>query len=261
MTIMWSEVKRGKKSLLILSFSLAAMLALCIALYPLIEMQMSMLEDMMGQMGSLGEMMEAESLMYATYIGYYGAECESLLGMGGMIYAAYLGASAVSKEIKMKSSEFLFSHPVSKTRILTEKILSSSLRIVILNVIIAIIALSVSAVMGEDFSVADFLLIHLALLIMQLEVLCLTFCVSSFFKSSGAGIGIAIGFGLYFLDVISALVEQVEFLKYITPFGYTHSMTIVADGGLDLVLIGLGILYGALALAASFILFKKRDLV
>lgn len=260
MTICFNEIKRGKTPLLILSLGLAAMLVLCIVLYPLMKEQMSVFEDMAQQMGDLGTAMGMNSTLFASYLGYYGAECESLVGMGGMIYAAYLGASAIPNEIKRKTGEFLFSHPVSRNRVLTEKILSSAIRVVILNVIIFVISLAVSIAMGEGFEIELFCLVHLALLIMQLEVFFITFAVSSALKSGGAGIGIAIGFALYFLDMVSSLVEQAEFLKYITPFGYTHSSEIISNEGLDLPLISLGIAFSVIAAFLSYLFFKRKDL-
>lgn len=261
MTICWNGVKRGKIPLLILSFGLTAMLVLCVVLYPLMKEQMASFQDMAQQMGDLGSAMGMDSTLFSSYLGYYGAECESLVGIGGMVFAAYLGGTAISKELKRKTGEFLFSHPVSRNRVLTEKILCSLIQIVALNVIIAVISFGASLAIGEDFQIELFWLIHAALLIMQFEVFFITFAFSAALKAGGAGVGIAIGFGLYFMDMISSLVNEAEFLKYITPFGYTHSSVIIGDEGLDLLLIALGIVYSIIAAALSYLLFNKRDLI
>lgn len=260
MTICLNTLKRGKIPLLILSLGLTAMLVLCVVLYPLMEEQMSAFEEMAQQMGGLGTAMGMDSTLFSSYIGYYGAECESLVGIGGMVYAAYLGATVISKEIKRKTGEFLFSHPVSKNRVLTEKILSSVIQIVILNLIIAVISFGASLAV-ESFQIELFWLIHLSLLIMQFEIFFITLGVSAVIGAGGAGVGIAIGFGLYFVDMISSLVEQAEFLKYITPFGYTHSSAIIGDEGLDLLLTALGVVYSAAAVVLTYLFFKKKDLV
>lgn len=261
MTIFWNEVKRRKLSLLFLTLGLTAMLVLCVVLYPLMKEQMSAFEDMAEQMGSLGPAMGMDNTLFSSYLGYYGAECEGILAMGGLIYAAYLGGTAVSKELKRKTGEFLFSHPVSRGKVLREKLLSSSFMLLIMNMVIFAAGFCVSLALGESFSVELFMLVHLALFIMQIEVLCITFCFSVMFKNAGAGVGIAIGFGLYFLDTISSLVEQAEFLKYITPLGYTHSSAIIENGEIDILLVALGIVYSAAALLASGFFFKKKDLV
>ena len=260
MTICWNTVKRGKTPLLILSFGLTAMLVLCVVLYPLMKELMSVFEDMAQQMGDLGLAMGMDSTLFSSYIGYYGAECESLVGIGGMVFAAYLGATVISKEIKRKTGEFLFSHPVSRNKVLTEKILSSLIQIVILNAIIAVISFGASLAV-ESFQIEIFWLIHISLLIMQFEIFFITLGVSIVLGAGGAGVGIAVGFGLYFVDMISSLVEQVEFLKYITPFGYTHSSTIIGDESLDLLLMALGAVYSIAAVVMSYLFFKKKDLV
>lgn len=261
MAIFWNEIKRRKLPLLFLSLGLTAMLVLCIALYPVMKEQMAAFEDMAEQMGSLGESMRMDEALFASYFGYYAAESESLIGMGGMIYAAYLGATAVSREMKRKTGEYLFSHPVSRRKVIMEKLLASAFMVLLMNIFFAGVGYIFSLVIGESFSLELFIMSHAALLIMQLEILCLTFGLSLAVKNVGAGVGIAVGFGLYFMDMISSLVEQAEFLKYITPFGYTHSSAIIADEGLDMLLIALGIVYGAAAVVISSVCFKRKDLV
>ena len=123
--------------------------------------------------------------------------------------------------------------------------MSSLIQIVILNAIIAVISF------GASLAIESF----------QIEIFFITLGVSIVLGAGGAGVGIAVGFGLYFVDMISSLVEQVEFLKYITPFGYTHSSTIIGDESLDLLLIALGIIYSIAAVVMSYLFFKKKDLV
>lgn len=260
MTIFWNEIKRRKLPLIFLTLGLTAMLVLCIVLYPLMEEQMAAFEDMAQQMGSLGPAMGMDNTLFSSYLGYYGAECEGIMAMGGMIYAAYLGGTAISKEFKRKTGEFLFSHPITRGKVLRDKLLSCMFMLFLMNLVFCGTGIAVSLALGESFSLELLLLVHLALFIMQLEVLCITFGFSAALRNCGAGVGIAIGFCLYCLDMISALVEQAEFLKYITPFGYAHSSSIISDEGVDMLLIGLGIVYSAAALLLSGMLFRKREL-
>ena len=65
---------------------------------------------------------------------------------------------------------------------------------------------------------------------------------------------------LYFMNIIANIAEPASFLKYITPFGYTESADIIADGSLSAVklLIGLGIALAGILLA--FRKYSEKDL-
>ena len=57
-------------------------------------------------------------------LGFYAVECGNILGLGGAFYAALCAATVLSKEEKDKTAEFLLTHPVSRVKIITEKLSS-----------------------------------------------------------------------------------------------------------------------------------------
>ena len=65
---------------------------------------------------------------------------------------------------------------------------------------------------------------------------------------------------MYMLNLLANITESVEFLKYITPFGYCDGADLVTNGKLDIamVLIGMGIF--AAGIAAAFIRYTKKDI-
>ena len=64
----------------------------------------------------------------------------------------------------------------------------------------------------------------------------------------------------YFLNLAANISEKAEFLKYITPFGYTESADIVSSGCLDGKLIFIGMLYAAAAVAAGSWQYCSKDI-
>ena len=60
-------------------------------------------------------------------------ECYEILGLGGGLFAALTAIAALSKEEREHTAEFLLTHPVSRTRVVTEKLLAVILQVVLLN--------------------------------------------------------------------------------------------------------------------------------
>lgn len=73
----------------------------------------------------------------STASGYYGL-CYYYLIVMATIHASILGAGIISKEERDKTTEFLVAKPVSRTQIITAKLLAGFSGIVIFNLVTAI---------------------------------------------------------------------------------------------------------------------------
>jgi ABC-2 type transport system permease protein len=230
MTIFWHEMKRGKNSLLIWTTVICFMLGVCVLIYPEMAAEMDIVSDMFANMGSFSSAFGMDSLNFGEFMGYYAIECGNVLGMGGAFFTAILGASMLSKEEKQKTAEFLLTHPTSRSRIVFQKLLSLICQVLILNVASTLVSVLLAMLMGVNFKLGQMLLLHLAYLFMQIEIAAITFCISAFLVSGGAGIGLGLAVLFYFMNLISNLKENLHVLKYITPFGYTDGAGILRDG-------------------------------
>ena len=65
---------------------------------------------------------------------------------------------------------------------------------------------------------------------------------------------------MYFLNLISNITEEAEFLKYFTPFAYAEGTDIVTDVSLDGGLIALGMACCVLGIAAAYWKYCKKDI-
>ena len=133
MTIFLHELKRSKISLLIWSLAIASMLLLCVFIYPEMKSQMDDISTMFADMGSFSAAFGMDKINFGTFIGFFGVECGEIMGLGGALFAAIVGISALAKEEKDHTAEFLLTHPVSRERVLTEKLLAVFVQIIILN--------------------------------------------------------------------------------------------------------------------------------
>ena len=122
MTIVKHELRQGAKTLLIWSLAIGFLLAISIVLFPEMKEQMAQAGDMFASMGSFTEAFGMDRLDFSVYKGYYAVECANVLGMGGAFFASLIAVGILSKEERDETAEFLLTHPVSRVRILNEKL-------------------------------------------------------------------------------------------------------------------------------------------
>lgn len=260
MVILRHELRQGNKALAIWTAIIAFMLALCILIYPEMKSQMSEISGMFADMGSFSAAFGMDRINFGEFSGFFGVECGNVLGLGGAFFAAMLGISALAKEEKEQTAEFLLSHPVSRAKVVREKLCAVLLQIVILNAaVIGVTALSV-AVIDESPDIKTFALLFLAYFIMQVETAAVCFGISAFIGREGLGIGLGLAALFYFMNIISNLTKDAEFLKYITPFGYTEGADIIADGRIEIKYLAVGLIIMAAGIILAFYRYGKKDI-
>ncbi len=260
MTVFKNELRQGKLLLIIWTAAIAFMMAACVIIYPEMGSQMDDISKMFSDMGAFSAAFGMDKLNFGEFIGFFGIECGNVLGIGGALFAALLGISALAKEEKEHTAEFLLTHPITRTAVLTEKLFAGALQIIVMN--ISVIAVSTLSMLIVDVS-ADAValtLLFLAYFIMQLEIFAITFGISAFIKGGGIGIGLGLAAVFYFINIFSNLMEETEFLKYITPFGYTDSADIISDKALNIGYLVVGIAVSAVCIALAYIQYNKKDI-
>ena len=260
MTLFLHEIKRNKLSLIIWSAAISFMLAVCVFIYPEMQTQMGDISAMFSDMGAFTDAFGMDQLNFGEFMGYFGIECGNTLGIGGALFAAIVGVSALAKEEKDKTAEFLLTHPISRVKILTEKLLAVFAQVLALNIAVAAItSLSVLAV-GVEADVGKLALLFLANLLLQLEIAAITFGISAFVVRGGLGLGLGMTLGFYFMNIISNLTEELEFLKFITPYGYTDGSHIISEGRIEIKFLPVGLALACAAIAMAYIRYTKKDI-
>lgn len=247
MTLVKHELKQGKILFMIWTAAIGFLLVICVFLFPEMKGQMESVNDVFASMGSFTEAFGMDRLNFGSLVGFYAVECGNVLGLGGAFYAALCAAGILSKEEKDKTAEFLLTHPVSRKRIITEKLVAVLLQITAMNIIIYAVAVGSIAAVGEEIPLKEISLLHLAYYLLQIELAGICFGISAFLRKGSAGAGLGIAAMMYFLNLIANIADVAELLKYITPFGYCDGADIVTNGRLDggMVAIGAGIGIGS----------------
>lgn len=260
MVVLRHEIKSGRNALIIWTAAIAFLLAVCILIYPEMAGQMSEISDTFAQLGGFSAAFGMDEINFGEFTGFFGVECGNVLGLGGAFFAALIGISALAKEEKEHTAEFLLTHPLGRIRIVAEKLGAVVIQVIILNAVVAAVTAVCILAIGEKTDVGDIALMLFAYLLLQVEIAFICFGISAFLRRSGLGIGLGLAAIMYFLNIIANLVEQAEFLKYITPFGYTESSAIIADGGLNGGYVALGAVLSFIGIAAAFSEYQRKDI-
>lgn len=260
MTVVRHELKRSLKSLAVWTASIGFFIVICVFMFPSMKSETDKMTEMFSSMGSFTAAFGMDRLNFGSLIGFYSVECGNMLGIGGAFFAALIAASALAKEEKDSTAEFLLTHPVSRGRIVTGKLVSVFVQIAVMNLTVFLLAVCSIASIKETIPIKEIVLVHLAYFLMQLEIAGICFGISAFMRNAGAGIGIGIATMMYFFNIIANISENARFLKYISAFGYTDAADIVADGKLNTPTVLLGMAFAVVGIATAYWKYIKKDI-
>lgn len=260
MTLIKHELKQGKISFVIWTAAIGLLLAVCVFMFPEMKGQMDGVSDMFASMGSFTEAFGMDRLNFGTLIGFYAVECGNILGLGGAFYASFCAIGIFSKEEKNRTAEFLLTHPIKRSHIITEKLIAVLLQITAMNLIIYALSVASIAAIGETIPWKEMSLLHLAYYLLQIELVGICFGSSAFMRKGSVGVGLGIAAMMYFLNLIANIAEVAEFLKYITPFGYCEGADIVKDGSLNGIMVTVGMIFCISGIAAAYLKYTRKDI-
>ncbi len=260
MTVVRHELRQGRLSFLIWTGAIGFLLSVCIFLFPEMKGEMDGVGELFSSMGSFTAAFGMDRLNFGTLSGYYAIECGNVLGLGGAFFAALLAAGMLCKEEKERTAEFLLTHPVSRARVVTEKLAAVLILITVMNLIIYALAVGSILAIGESVPWRELNLQHLAYWLLQLEIAGICFGVSAFLRRGSAGVGLGIAVMLYFMNLIANITESASFLKDLTPFGYCDGAEIASSGSLDLKRLAVGAIFFAVGVAAAYWNYTRKDI-
>ena len=261
MTLFKHEMRVNKWQYIIWSLAVASMLGISLLIYPEMKSQMNELTDMFSQMGAFTEAFGMDKLNFGEFMGYFATECGNTIGLGGGIFAALVGVTALYKEESNGTAEFLLAHPISRSRIVLEKLSAVIAQMLIFVSASALVSISAAAAIVETYEPKIMLLIFLAQLILQTEIALICFAVSSLVRRGGIGIGIGLSALFYFMNILSNITESLEFLKFITPYGYADNARIVSEGNIDAVKLLIGAAIAMICVIFTVYRYNKKEIL
>jgi ABC-2 type transport system permease protein len=211
---------------------------------------------------ALMEAFQMNAFNLTTVTGFFGVMF-TFFALLSSVYAVMLGSDIISKEERDKTVEFSLTLPIPRRKLITSKILAAVVLCIAFLLITWGIYLVNVAKYQPDSEFYNFLsLSMLAFFIMQMIFLAVGVflgCAMKQYKRASS-VAVSLLLGTFFLSIISDLNENLDFLKYFSPFKYFDPATLLHESRLEItyVLISAGII--AVALIGGYVTYAKRDL-
>jgi ABC-2 type transport system permease protein len=169
MNIFFKELKSHRKSLIFWSIGVFLMVVSGMSKYAGLSSSGQPLTVVFEEMPkSMQAVMGIGTLDMSKASGFYGMLFIYLVLMA-TIHAVMLGATIISKEERDKTSEFLFVKPVSRTKIITAKLLAAFTNIVIFNLVTFISSIVIVGMYSDGEAVnSDITITMVGMFILQL---------------------------------------------------------------------------------------------
>jgi ABC-2 type transport system permease protein len=262
MNIFFRELKANLKSLLIWGGIVILFVVIGFSKFSAYEGNPELLAILDALPPAMLSAFNFEAFNLTTITGFLGVMF-TYFGLLLSIAATMWGSDIISKEERDKTVEFSLTLPVTRSRVVTAKIFTAVVNCIALLLITWGAALAGSAQYQPDSEFYNFLsLTMLALFIMQMIFLAVGIflgCAMKQYKRASS-VAVALLLGTYFISVISGLNENLEFLKYFSPFKYFNPATLLLESTIDVTFILLSAGIVAVLLVGAYVSYSRRDL-
>lgn len=259
-TIYKHEIKLSVKSLLIWFACVGSMGLACILLYSSMKEEMATMSESFASMGAFADAFGMSQLSIATLPGFYATEVGTIYGLGGTMFAAIMSICMLSKEEDAHTSEFLFSMPLSRTKVVLSKWCAIFTNILAFNILCVLLYIIGFIVQNEGIPIKEFALYHGMQILLQVEIAAICYAISAFMKKNKFGVGLGIVLLLYAYDLIARVIPNLKDYKFISPFAYANAADILSTGKVEVaaLVFGIAIFIGSIML--TFKGYVRRDL-
>lgn len=259
------EIKINLKNFIIWNLILIALFSAIFLIYP------SIIEG--DNIKALNEMMEMfpEDLLKAfnmdissidSAFGWIKTEGFVFVLLITGIYSGILGSSILLKEESDKTIEYLNSVPVRRTQIVISKVSAGLIYIVSMVAILGIFNYAGLTFSGE-FDAKSYWLLSITPIFSSIVIFAVCLFLSTFTHKTKNTIGISLGivFAGYFLNIVSELSEETEFLKYISVFTLADIRNVILDEAINprIVLAAVGL--SVVLVGGTLIRYNRKELV
>ena len=257
------EFRARLKSVIIWSLSLAALILFFLSMFPVFSDQAAMMNEFLARYpAQLRAAFGFDKMDLSTVLGFYSFTlvfAELCLA----IQAGNYGFGLVSIDENELTADFLLSKPVSRTQVLTSKLLAAFTSLLITDLVVWVSTILGFLLFrsGHDYDPSTLVLLLLSLLIFQLVFMSIGLVISLLVRRirSVTPYGLGLAFGAYVINGFSGVFGDVK-LELITPFKHLDPTFIVLHASYDAPLVLLDGMVILVAIGVSYWLYTRRDI-
>lgn len=259
------EMKINLKNFIIWTAILIGLFLVVFLVYPSIvtSENMQMMDEMMKMFPE--EMLKAFNMDISSIdsaFGWLKTEGFVFVLLITGIYSGILGSNILLKEESDKTIEYLNSVPVTRKKIVVNKIFCGLLYITLMVAIIGIFNFIGLSLSGE-FDRKSYILLSITPIFSSIVIFAVCIFLSTFTHKTKKTIGISLGivFASYFLNIISEMGESTEFLKYISIFTLADIRNVIVNVSINPLMVILAIGIAVIFMIFTVIRYERKELV
>jgi ABC-2 type transport system permease protein len=264
MNIYKFELSRLKRSILIWGLSVPGFLIFYLAFFPAIQGSENAFSSMMESMDPrfLQAFGIIPELPIGEILGYFNLTIGLIL-IPLAIQASNYGFHILSVEERELTADFLFTKPISRTKIILSKFLAALTSLLIVDIVLAILAIvSIQAFKGDEIvEIRNVIVLLLSVPFFQLTFMSIGMLISVSIKkvTSVLSFSMGLGFGLFIVDSFGSILSS-ELFSYLTPYSHFDSAYVLINGSWNWSLIWISLALMVCSLIASYFLYLKRNI-
>lgn len=262
MNILIRELKANKKSSITWIIILSSLIILFLTLFPAFTKDTFSTQKILENFPEAVRQALGISIKDFFTINGFVSYLFTFIGIAGAIQAMNLGLGLISKEHSLKTVDFLLVKPISRVKILTQKILSGLIIILATNIIFSLTALiSANIITSSNFNQVAFILITLTMFFIQLFFFSIGILISTVVGKikSVVSISMPTAFMFFIIGTLGSIIGD-DKIRYISPFKYFDSNYIIQHESYELKFLFIELITIALAIGFSYFVYKKKDI-
>lgn len=262
MNIFIHELKSYRKSTLIWMISLSTIVVVFLMMFTAFTKDVETSRSILSHLPpAIRSAFDISMQNFFTIYGFF-AYLFTFVGLAGAVQAMNLGISVISKEDSGKTVDFLLTKPISRTRIITSKLLAVLSLLSATNVVFSAIALATAKfVSTAAFSSKTFLMISGILLLIQLFFMALGVLMSVMIPKIKSTITVALPtvFTFFVIGTLGAIIGN-DNVRYISPFKFYDANYVISHNSYELKFLVIEAIFIIIAVVASYAIYIKKDI-
>lgn len=261
MNVFLRELKSNRKSLITWTLSLSAIVVVFMTLYPAFTADVASTKKILANFPpAFRDALNLSLANFFTVFGFF-AYLLTFVLLAGAVQAMNIGTGVLSREDTGKTTDFLLTKPISRSKVVTSKLLAALTNIVTTNVIFTGGSMAIATLVSKDsFSAQTFILLSLILLWVQLMFVFL----GAFFSvilpriKSVVSVSLPTVFTFYIIAMLGSVLGE-EKIRYITPFKYFDTNYIIANGRYETKFLVIEAIFIVVSIIATYAIYLRRD--
>jgi ABC-2 type transport system permease protein len=251
------------KSVIIWSLAMAFIIVFFFSLFPAFSDQAAVMNEFLARYpAELRAAFGLDKIDLSTVLGFFSFALV-FVELCLAIQAGNYGFGLVSVEESELTADFLLSKPVSRTRVMTSKLLAVLASLLITELVIWVCTFTSMQIFrsGHDYSIRTLLLLLVSLLVLQLVFMGIGLVISLLLRRvrSVTPYGLGLAFGAYVINGFSGVFGDIK-LELLTPFKHLDPTYIVKQGSYNIPLVLLDVAVILVTFGVSYWLYTRRDI-